>query len=276
MKLRVKPVVEHLDRTVECHVLGDHELAHRSLHTHYFRSVNFEWDRLSNGLYRTRLPFMDVTVGVVGGEDGALLVDTGTTLAEAAALDDDVRALTAQKVTRIVLTHKHFDHVLGSGAFTEAEIYCAPETQYSGAATAELRAEALRYGAGADDVDRALAALRPPDHRVHESVIALGRRTVTVRHLGAGHTRGDLVVVVPATPADHAADHAVVFCGDLVEESGDPAIDADSDLTEWPVTLQRLLDVGGPDGRYVPGHGAVVGAAFIRRQREWLANLSET
>jgi glyoxylase-like metal-dependent hydrolase (beta-lactamase superfamily II) len=63
----------------------------------------------------------------------------------------------------------------------------------------------------------------------------------------------------------------VVFSGDLIEESGDPAIDADSDLAAWPATLDRLLAVGGPDANYVPGHGSVVDAEFVRRQRDWLS-----
>ena len=33
------------------------------------------------------------------------------------------------------------------------------------------------------------------------------------------------------------------------------------------------LDAGGPDAVYVPGHGAVVDAAFVERQRRWLEHL---
>lgn len=61
-----------------------------------------------------------------------------------------------------------------------------------------------------------------------------------------------------------------MFTGDLVEESAEPAIDADSDVTAWPATLDRLLAIGGPDAIYVPGHGKIVDAEFIRRQRNWL------
>ena len=61
-----------------------------------------------------------------------------------------------------------------------------------------------------------------------------------------------------------------MFCGDLVEDSGDPAIDADSDVAAWAVALDRLIDAGGADAVYVPCHGAVVDVAFIRRQQEWL------
>lgn len=66
------------------------------------------------------------------------------------------------------------------------------------------------------------------------------------------------------------ADRPVVVCGDLVEESADPAVDGGSDLPAWPSTLDRVLRAGGEQAVYVPGHGAAVDAAFVRAQRDWL------
>jgi glyoxylase-like metal-dependent hydrolase (beta-lactamase superfamily II) len=229
--------------------------------------VHLDWERLTDSVYRCRLPFCDVTVGLVGGRGQALLVDAGTTLTEAAAIGADAAQLTGCRVTHVVLTHKHFDHVLGSSVFTGAELYCAPEVaEYLSSATDHIRGHALRYGADAAAVDRAIAALRPPRHGIYHAVVNLGDRSATITHPGRGHTRSDLVVVVP--PAGD--ERRVVFTGDLVEESADPAIDADSDVGAWPATLDRLLALGGPDAIYVPGHGKVVDAEFIRRQREWL------
>jgi glyoxylase-like metal-dependent hydrolase (beta-lactamase superfamily II) len=235
--------------------------------------VHFEWEQLAASVCRCRLPFCDVTVGLVHGRTGALLVDAGTTLTEARAIRADVERIAGQPVTHIVLTHKHFDHVLGSSAFTGAQMYCAPEVAaYLSTATDALRADAVSHGADADEIDRAIAALRHPQHSVYEAVIDLGDRSVTIAAPGRGHTTSDLVVLVPGR-RDGARNGvpAVVFTGDLVEESADPSIDADSDLGAWPTTLDRLLRLGGPDAIYVPGHGAVVDAAFIRRQRDWLS-----
>ncbi|OMC07817.1 MBL fold metallo-hydrolase [Mycobacterium sp. SP-6446] len=229
--------------------------------------MHFAWEPLTDNAYRCRLPFCDVTVGLVCGRSGALLVDTGTSLTEAAAIDADVRQLARCPVTHIVLTHKHFDHVLGSAMFAGAEIYCAPEVvEFLSSSTALIRADALDHGADAAEIDRAIAALRTPDHAVYDTVIGLGDRTVTIAYLGRGHTASDLVVMAPGNDNDRA----VVFTGDLVEESADPAIDADSDVTAWPATLDRLLALGGPDAIYVPGHGKIVDPEFIRRQRNWL------
>jgi glyoxylase-like metal-dependent hydrolase (beta-lactamase superfamily II) len=231
--------------------------------------VHFDWEQLTDSVHRCRLPFLDVTVGLVRGRTGALLVDTGTTLTEAAAIDADVRQIARRSVKHVVLTHKHFDHVLGSSVFAEAEMYCAPEVaEYLSSATGQLRDDALRYGADADEIDRAIAALRPPRHVTDNAVVDLGDRRVTIAHLGRGHTTADLVVVVPGA----GDERAVVFTGDLVEESADPAIDADSDVAAWPATLDRLLAIGGPDAIYVPGHGSVIGAEFVRRQRDWLSS----
>jgi hypothetical protein len=99
---------------------------------------------------------------------------------------------------------------------------------------------------------------------VWDAVIDLGDRTATVSHPGPGHTGHDLTVAVTDN------DPPVIFCGDLVEECGDPAVDTDSDIGAWPATLDRVLLAGGPDGIFVPGHGAVVGSDFIRGQQDWL------
>jgi glyoxylase-like metal-dependent hydrolase (beta-lactamase superfamily II) len=231
--------------------------------------VRFGWEQLTDSVHRCRLPFLDVTVGLVLGRTGALLVDTGSTLAEATAIDADVRQIAGRGVTHVVLTHKHFDHVLGSPVFAEAEIYCTPEVvEYLSSATDELRDDALRYGADIEEIDRAIAALRPPHRAINNAVVDLGDRKIMIAHLGGGHTTSDLVVVVPGDDKGRV----VVFTGDLIEESADPAIDADSGVAAWPATLDRLLAIGGPDAIYVPGHGSVVGAEFVRRQRDWLSS----
>ena len=223
------------------------------------------WERPADGVFRCRLPFLDVTVGVVCGEAGAVLIDSGTTLTEARAIARDVRGMAGLQVRHIVLTHNHFDHILGASAFDGAEILCAPQVAATIAeGTDHLRADALRCGADAVEVDRAIAALRVPQHQVSSAVIDLGDRTLSISHPGRGHTDHDLIAVVTGS------DRPVVFCGDLVEESGEPSIDADSDPAEWPATLHRVIEAGGEDAMFVPGHGAVVDAAFIRGQQEWL------
>ena len=232
--------------------------------------MHYEWEPVSSRIWRCRLPFLDVTVGVVSGSTGVLLVDCGTTLDEAERLAADVHELTGRAVTDIAITHHHFDHILGSAGFPAARLHASPPVaQAVITGTTGLRIDALRYGATEADVDAAIARLRTPDVVTTHEQIDLGDRVVNIEHPGRGHTDHDLVVVVPITESNA---RTVVFCGDLVEESADPAIDSGSDLAAWPLTLQRILDLGGADARYVPGHGAVVDAEFVRRQADWLAH----
>lgn len=228
--------------------------------------MNHSWEPLADNVFRCRLPFLDVTIGLVVGTTGTIVIDTGTTLTEAHGIHADARAIAGGEVTHVLMTHQHFDHVLGSSVFGDAELYCAPAVATAiGHGRDRLRADAIHHGADPDDVARAVEALRAPDHAVTAVDIDLGDRVVTVRHPGRGHTDHDLIATITTV------ERTVVFCGDLVEESGDPVIDADSDPQAWPDTLDRLLEYGGTDGLYVPGHGAVVDAAFVHRQRAWLA-----
>ncbi|WP_151892076.1 MBL fold metallo-hydrolase, partial [Mycobacterium tuberculosis] len=156
--------------------------------------MHFDWERLTDSVHRCRLPFCDVTVGLVRGRTGILLVDTGTTLGEATAIAADVKQIAGCQVTHVVLTHKHFDHVLGSSVFDQAEVFCAPEVvEYLRSATDRLREDALSYGADTAEVDRAIAALKPPQHGIYDAAVDLGDRTVTITHPGSGHTTADLV-----------------------------------------------------------------------------------
>lgn len=236
----------------------------------------YDWERLADGVYRCRLPFLDVTVGVVQGRDHILLIDSGTTLLEAGAISEDVCCLTDGFVTRVLLTHHHFDHILGAAAFTEAQILVAPAVAEAlTLRLAQTRSDALAYGADVGELDRAIAAARRPDRELAlvdlevGADLDLGGRVVRIEHPGPGHTNHDLIVVVPTATR---TDPTVVFCGDLIEESGDPATDAESDLDQWPHTLDRVLALGGPNAVYVPGHGATVDAEFVARQRDWLTS----
>ncbi|MEU0946339.1 MBL fold metallo-hydrolase [Streptomyces canus] len=227
------------------------------------------WERVATGVGRCRLPGWDCTAGLVIGEGTALFVDAGSGLAEGARLCAQAGELAGHRVTHLALTHPHFDHVFGAAAFAGAEVFGAVgvETVLAGRlGRAELRADAVRNGLDPAVADEAVDALVSPRHHVSgEWTLDLGGgRQVLLANVGPGHTAHDLVVLVPGTPE-------VVFCGDLVEESGEPQVGPDAVPQHWPAALNRLLDLGGEDALYVPGHGAVVDAAFVRAQRDALA-----
>ncbi|AKJ13240.1 metallo-beta-lactamase [Streptomyces incarnatus] len=225
------------------------------------------WERLAAGVGRCRLPGWDCTAGLVLGEGRALMVDAGSSLAEGARLRARAEELAGGRVTHLALTHPHFDHVLGAAALAGAEVYGAVGLDAVFAyEREELRLDAVRNGLPVADADEAVDALVPPGHLVSgEWTLDLGGgRQVLLANVGPGHTAHDLAVLVPGDPE-------VVFCGDLVEESGEPQAGPDALPSRWPDALDRLLALGGEDAAYVPGHGAVVDAGFVRRQRDQLA-----
>ncbi|MFB7913346.1 MBL fold metallo-hydrolase [Streptomyces sp. NPDC056061] len=229
----------------------------------------FGWERLGHGVGRCRLPGWDATVGLVAGAGGVLLCDTGSTLREGTEIRDRVRALLGRDVTHVALSHPHFDHVLGTAVFSGAEVYGAAGMADLLRREADgIRASAVRHGVSGQDASAAVDVLVAPDHEVADALTLDlgGGRRVLLANLGPAHSGHDLVAVVPGAPA-------VVFCGDLVEESGEPQAGPDAVPSRWPGALDRLLALGGEDAVYVPGHGAVVNAAFVREQRDRLAAL---
>ncbi|MFF9620331.1 MBL fold metallo-hydrolase [Streptomyces griseosporeus] len=235
-------------------------------------SVTWEelgWERLAAGVGRCRLPVWDCTAGLVTGGGTALLIDAGSSLAEGARLRAQAERLSGGRVTHLALTHPHFDHLFGAAACAGAEVYGAVGVDAVLARARdreELRADAVRNGLDARAAEEAVEALPPVRHEVSgEWTLDLGGgRQVLLANVGPGHTAHDLAVLVPGDPE-------VVFCGDLVEESGSPQAGPDAVPAHWPDALDRLLALGGEDALYVPGHGAVVDAAFVRRQRDELA-----
>ncbi|MBT2449122.1 MBL fold metallo-hydrolase [Streptomyces sp. ISL-43] len=225
------------------------------------------WERLTDRAGRRRLPVWDCTVGLVVGDDSALLIDPGSSVREGALVRAEAERLAGRRVTHIAFTHGHFDHVLGGAVFAGAEVYgpVGLDTLLS-VSHDDLRADAVRHGLAPAEAAEAVDLLVVPRHLVSgEWTLDLGGVQVLLANVGPGHTRHDLAAFVPG------GGREVVFCGDLVEESGEPQAGPDAVPRQWPAALDRLLSLGGDDALYVPGHGAVVDAAFVREQRATLA-----
>mgnify|MGYP002336100240 CR=1 FL=1 len=230
------------------------------------------WREVGAGIYVRRHAELDLNCGLVVGEDACLVVDTRSHLGEAADLIAAVRSVTPHPWT-VVNTHAHYDHCFGNAAFRPAPVWgsrgCAADLAALGEQQrAEIVAQLRAAGdpRTADLVDG--APIDPPDHLVDDvAVLDIGGREVVLRFLGRGHTDADLVVEV-----DDTGEATVIFAGDLVEEGAPPAFD-DAFPVDWPATLGRLHALAR--GPVVPGHGSVVDAGFVGRQRaELLAVLT--
>ncbi|HEY6146994.1 MAG TPA: MBL fold metallo-hydrolase [Thermoanaerobaculia bacterium] len=174
-------------------------------------------------------------VGWFLASDGVVVVDSGNDAATAKAVLEKISETTGKPVRYLVLTHAHGDHAGGIPTFAAAgaRILCQ-ENAAPAAAT----------------------LLKAPAGKTSEGVIAIsdrmvffgGARRAAVYFLGAGHTNGDLVVLLP--------EEKVLFAGDLVSSNKLPYLQSpDADTRGWEQILVRLaaLDVA----KVVPGHGAV-------------------
>ena len=213
------------------------------------------WQEIGDRVWVRRYAFIDQTIGVVGGADGLLVIDTRSSHRDAAELRAELRLL-GPVVGWAVNTHRHWDHTFGNAMFPDGALW-GHERCVSG--MLELgetdRAEILQDYPDRAEEWREVVITPPRQTFVERATIDLGGRTVDLRYLGRGHTDGDIVVVVP--------DAGVLFAGDLLE-NGSPPWFGDGYPLDWPATAEALLAlVAGP---VAAGHGEVGDRAFVERQ----------
>ncbi|WP_232547664.1 MBL fold metallo-hydrolase [Propioniciclava soli] len=207
-----------------------------------------------------------VNIGLVVGTTGALVIDTGSTPAQGAAILAAARAVAGDvPVTHVVVTHAHVDHHGGLGGFASVSSHAHRGLASAIARTGEQHDLLRDLGLTADD-------LVAPTHTFSlATTLDLGDAHAEVVHFGRGHTDHDAVVIVPA--------RKVVFAGDLLEQSAFPSVGEDSFLAEWPRTLDGTLGTLRRDTVIVPGHGSVMdqSGAFIQRaELAWLESQAGT
>ncbi len=219
------------------------------------------WIELADGVLVRRYAELDLSVGLVIGDLGCLVVDTRSDPGQGAELHAAVREIT-HLPCGVVITHAHFDHCLGTAAFLPAAVWAHPRCRDDLARGGAMQhAEALAWGRA----HRTLVHPVVPDHLVVDQIeIDLGGRQVLLIHAGLGHTDHDIALWSPNT--------GVLFAGDLVEQGADPDF-TDAHPLEWPAAVTELLQL---DPRVVvPGHGDPVDAEFVAAQRDDLAALAD-
>ncbi|MGO4689283.1 MBL fold metallo-hydrolase [Glaciibacter sp. 2TAF33] len=228
------------------------------------------WTELADGVFHRRYEPLDVSVCLVSGADGLLLVDTRGNPREAEQIITDAAEVTNLSIRWVVNTHAHYDHTFGNQRFrTQAEIYGHARIPAHFSAYEQPRLDAWTADPAVEpqhDWDGVLPT--PPTHLVSAPTrLDLGGREVRLLPLQPGHTDTDLVVEVP--------DADVWIVGDVVEESGPPMYGSGSFPLEWPGVLDRLANLLGAGSIVVPGHGRPVDRDFVGRQAETLHRVAE-
>jgi glyoxylase-like metal-dependent hydrolase (beta-lactamase superfamily II) len=210
-------------------------------------------------------------IGVIGGTDAVLVVDTGLGAANASDVLAFASEIARGRRIHLTTTHFHPEHAFGASVFAGSYVVNraqALDLERKGAGYLEMF-----RGFGGAVADRLADVSVPVPDEVFDGVrtLDLGGRAVVLRPTGRGHTLGDQVVEVP--------DAGVLFTGDLAE-TGQFAIfpwfpphDTDVSGVGWIEVMDRL--VASAPQVVVPGHGTVGGPEVLAGVRDYLCELRD-
>jgi len=191
----------------------------------------------------------DPNTGVIVGDDGVMVIDTQATPAMAQDVIRHIREVTDKPIKYVVLSHYHAVRVLGASAYQPREIIASEATleMIRERGKEDMASEIGRFPRLFRDVESIPGLTWPTITFAREMTVWMGKLEVRISQVGAGHTRGDSIVWLPA--------QKVLFSGDLVEYNAG-IYTGDAQLAEWPATLDRLAAFK-PE-RLVPGRGAAM------------------
>lgn len=177
-------------------------------------------------------------VGVLGTDQGAVIVDTMTLRYQGSRIREEAERLTGKPVVMIINTHYHLDHTHGNTAFPAGTRVVATERTLH-----HLQATDANHFSGA------ATALLPNEIFEDARELTLGNKTILLFHTGRGHTDGDLVALF--------LEDGVLHAGDLYFNRLYPNIDleAGGSVRRWGDTLERVREL--PFSQVIPGHGPV-------------------
>jgi glyoxylase-like metal-dependent hydrolase (beta-lactamase superfamily II) len=207
-------------------------------------------ERLAHGVYAFTAQG-DPNVGAIIGTDAILAIEARATPVMAQRWIDVLRAEVSDlPFGDLVLTHYHAVRTLGASAFHARRIIAHAKTNelieergVQDWASEQGRMPRLFLGA------ETIPGLTRPTVTFDDTLsLDLGDRVVELRHLGRGHTSGDLVVWLP--------EEGICFAGDLVEAQAAPYM-GDAHVADWSsTTLDNVAALG--TRQLVGGRGPVV------------------
>ena len=212
-------------------------------------------EQLADGVYAFTAEG-DPNVGCIVGTHAILAIEARATPFMAQKWIDVIRAQVSDlPFGDLVLTHYHAVRTLGASAFGARRIVAHANTKalIDERGTEDWASEQGRMPrlfAGAETIP---GLTHPTDTFEDALTLDLGNRRVELRHLGRGHTSGDIVVWLP--------DERILYAGDLVEAQAAPYM-GDSYPGAWSTTT--LDNVAALDAtQLVGGRGPVVRGAAV-------------
>lgn len=207
--------------------------------------------------------------GFVVTKSGVVVIDALGSPQLARELMQEIVRVTGKKVTHVIVTHYHADHIYGLQEFKRAGariIAHRAALEYLHSETAASRLEASRREL-APWID-AQTRLVPADEWIDgQRDIVVGGIRLQLIPIGPAHTPEDLVVFVPS--------EKVLFAGDLVFRGRIPFV-GQARSGEWIQALDKMLRLDAD--AVVPGHGPLSRSsrADMELTRDYLVYLRQT
>ncbi|MFH0848619.1 MAG: MBL fold metallo-hydrolase [archaeon] len=216
--------------------------------------------------------------GTVGsGNAGAIILDDRAIVIDAQyvatgqSLRSNIERVSRKKITHLLLTHSHSDHVFGNQVFEDCEIVAHESLK-------TRMEELLRTSWSRESLQKQVSELRKTDpdrasrfenvrivlpNKTFREKFSLGEGDMKVEmiHTG-GHTADSSIVYFGRSRTLFASD--LIFCG-IYPYGGDPT--ADPDL--WTEALNKIRAMN-PDV-IVPGHGPICHIDEIERYTRYLS-----
>ncbi len=221
-------------------------------------------EKLSEGVYANTEGLGGGNIGVITLDGITVAVDSGYP-ASAFEFRRSAEELIKRRVTHLILTHIHSDHIWGAVAFEDCDILAHVRL-------AEKVSENLKGQWSHEGLRKYLEELKKqaPDRlKLMEGLHIIQPKTtftsglrigpVEITHIG-GHTDCSSIVTVRGS--------GVVFSGDLLFVSRFPfAGDETADPDAWIAGLESIIALK-PDS-IVPGHGPICGIFEVEKQIDW-------
>lgn len=207
--------------------------------------------------------------GYVVTATGVVVIDALGSPQLARELIAQVTQRTGKRITHVIVTHYHADHIYGLQEFRKAGARIlahqgAREYLHSDTARSRLAASRIELAPWID----AGTELVPADEWLAGPVdLDIGGVRLQVRPVGPAHTPEDLVVFLP--------QERVLFAGDMVFRGRVPFV-GQADSRQWIAALETLLAMD--PAVVVPGHGPMSTSARqdLELTRDYLAYLRST
>ena len=196
------------------------------------------------------------------GKNGVIVVDALGSPALAKGLIQAIAKITSIKITHVIVTHHHADHVYGLQEFKKigAKILAHPAAkEYLNSDTAKHRLEASRAELF-PWIDEDTKLIEADSWIDKEVALSLSGVDLLIKNAGPAHTPEDLIVFFKS--------EKILFAGDLVFGGRTPFIGPTADTAPWIASLKTMQDLNADV--VVPGHGAA-----FKSSKEQIAQLQD-